>query len=71
MSELKNESEGRFVVKIGESEEVYESRAEALTYAREKSRDVRGPVTVDSDAERSSYRYVNGELAQFVVETRR
>lgn len=71
MSEAKNELEGRFVVKIGEAEEVYESRAEALSYAREKSKDVRGAVIVDSDAEHSTYRYVNGELAQFVMETRR
>lgn len=69
-----NESTGpeaRFVVKIGDAEEVYESRQEALAYAREKSKEVRGAVIVDSDTERSSYRYINGELAQFVMETRR
>lgn len=63
--------DGRFIVKIGEAEEVYESRLEALSYAREKSREVRGAVVVDSEVERSTYRYINGELAQFVMETRR
>jgi len=73
MSDLSTSTsmEGRFVVKIGEAEEVYQSREEALSYAREKSKDVRGAVIVDSDGERSTYRYVNGELAQFVMETRR
>lgn len=62
---------GTFLVRVGEAEESYESRAEALSYAKERSKDVRGPVIVENETERSSYRYVNGELAQFVMETRR
>lgn len=65
------EPKHQFIVRIGESEETYESREEALTYAKEQSKEVRGPVIVDSETERSTYRYVGGELAQFVMETRR
>ncbi len=63
--------EPRYIVRIGEDETPYTSREEALAYAKEQSREVRGPVIVDSESERSSYRYVGGELAQFVMETRR
>ncbi len=65
------EPKARYIVRIGENEEFYESREEALAYAREQSKEMRGPVTVDSETERSTYRYVAGELAQFVMETRR
>jgi hypothetical protein len=63
--------EHKYIVRIGDGEEYYTSREEALAYAKEQSRDVRGPVIVDSEKERSSYRYIGGELAQFVMETRR
>ena len=61
----------KFVIRIGETEENYDDRELALKTAKERSKDVRGPVIVESETERSTYRYIAGELAQFVMETRR
>lgn len=61
----------RFVVRSGETEKVYDAREPALKYARQLSKEVRGPVVVENEREHSQYRYVGGELAQFVAETRR
>ena len=66
-----NETPAKFVVRIGETEEGFDSRELALSTAKERSKDVRGPVIVESESERSTYRYIAGELAQFVMETRR
>ena len=75
MSDGSEQSERRqtatYVVRVGEREEHYTSRDEALAYAKDQSREERGPVIVDSEGERCTYRYVGGELAQFVMETRR